>query len=370
MEEGMDESSYFISSFDLEDYEDYIYNATSSDDYSHSIHVPWRWNFTVTLIMAVFGIVANSALLMVIALNRHLRTVSNILVGNLAVADLIMFIFAVPSDILHWHVFNWPDNDLGDFLCKLTGGSYSLAQALCVASLTAVSIERYCTLRWKIHTKRTAVILFLVWVFAVVCTVPLLVWAKVVKYSRSFSICHVVPVHTRDNPTAKGFLTTGFVLKYLIPLLVITCCYCGMAAVLVRGTPSSTAAVRAMRRLAIVVLVLNIAFAICWLPGHAINLYFLYTSWDQILAISFETYMTLSEVAHVLVYVNSCLNPVVVFAISATHREPLMRFARSCLFCVRQAPPSTGTDQNAGDRYARIPDDVFVTETECAEEKA
>ena len=266
---------------------------------------------------------------------------------------MIMFVLAVPSDFVHWFVFNWPDTAFGDFLCKISGGSWCLALALTVASLTAVSVERYCSLRWKIHAKRTAVILLLVWLFSLALTVPILVWGHVVRYTSTLSFCHVLP--SLYDHVARGFFTAGFVLKYVIPLLVITCCYVGMATILARGTPASSAAVRARRRLAIAVLILNISFAICWLPHHAVILHFYY---GDLYSTPFETFFILILISHVLSYVNSLVNPLVVFLISPAHRQPLVNFVRA--LCGK-APASTATDH-----YARFQDDATgCDETEC-----
>ncbi|XP_022111776.1 neuropeptide CCHamide-1 receptor-like isoform X2 [Acanthaster planci] len=324
------------------------------------LKMPWKWNLIVMLIMAVYGTIVNLALLMVILSNQHLRTVSNTLVGNLALADTIMFVFSVPSDLVHHFVLNWPDNSFGNFLCKVSGSSWSLAMALSVASLTAVSIERFCSICWNVHAKRYIFILLIVWLFSLSWTVPVLVWSSVVRYGPYLSICHVLPWW--HDYVARGFFTAGFVLKYVIPLLVITCCYVGTAITLAQSTPASSVTVRARRRLAIVVLILNISFAICWLPNHAIILHFFYGDIYETYKVSYALFLTFIEIAHVLVYVNSLLNPIVVFTISDAHRKPLVHFVRSRL--CRQAPAS-----NRLDRYAEFDQDGIVSETECVDVK-
>ena len=168
----------------------------------------------------------------VIVLNQHLRTISNILVANLAVADIVMFVFSVPFDIIQWNVITWPQGTGGKVLCKLGGAVWVLSQVLCVASLTAVSIERYCSIRWNIQLKRTVVILGIVWAISVLFSVPILNYANVEYFGYDISFCYIIPPW---GSFAQGFVTAYAVLTYLIPVVVITCCYVGMASTLAGG---------------------------------------------------------------------------------------------------------------------------------------
>ncbi|XP_071791936.1 neuropeptide CCHamide-1 receptor-like isoform X1 [Asterias amurensis] len=341
VKDGESEYMYFSSA-------SFYLNYTGSYEFS----IPWRWNLTVVLIMAVFGITVNMALLLVIVLNQHMRTISNLLVANLAVADLIMFFFSVPFDIVQWNVSTWPRGIGGTILCKLGSAVWGLAQVLCVASLTAVSVERYCSLRWpRMQVKRTFLILGAVWLIAIVFAIPILKFSNVEHFGKYISFCYVVPPW---GTFARSVTTTYCALTYVLPVIVISCCYVGMASTLMsRNDGADTASVRARRLLSVVVLILAISFVVCWFPIQFVNLYVLFM---DPYSMSFEFITRCWEVGHVLVYVNSCLNPLVVFIISGLHRKPLVGF-----FTKNRKKPSTS---NQNDPYSQIQDEASLSETE------
>ncbi|XP_071798522.1 neuromedin-B receptor-like [Asterias amurensis] len=320
----------------------------------------WRWNVAVSLCLAVVGIAANVALLLVILLIPRLRTTSNILVVNLAIADIMMFVFSVPMSTMMWMFVSFPEGTAGIIICKLMGGAWVLSQVLCATSLTAVSIERFCTLKWRIQMKRTVAILVTVWMVGLCFTVPLWVFVTLDVYTGSdggsLYFCRLLPP---NRLAIAAFSTSYTILTYVLPVLIIIICYVGMAQVLVcrKSSGESVEAIRARRRLAVVVLVLAVAFIVFWFPYHFINMFFLYASVNTLVSLPFEFYLRLMEIAHVLIYVNSCLNPFVVFLISGVHRKPLHDF----LCCRKRCGRQTATRKVDG-RYAPVPDGVY-TET-------
>lgn len=72
------------------------------------------------------------------------RTPMNILLLNLAVADIMVALFVAPRFILS-HVFNHPDGKTGTVVCKLlTGGNLTWTGGACsVFTLVAIAFERY-----------------------------------------------------------------------------------------------------------------------------------------------------------------------------------------------------------------------------------
>ncbi len=63
------------------------------------------WGWTITLIIAymsilVAGVIGNVMVILVVSLRRQMRTVTNMFIMNLAVADLFVIVFCVPSTLL------------------------------------------------------------------------------------------------------------------------------------------------------------------------------------------------------------------------------------------------------------------------------
>lgn len=86
--------------------------------------------------MAFFG---NSLILAVFFHFRRLRTPTNMLIVNLALADLMISIFCIPLG--YWHVIIFEDYRwiFGAFLCKLF--NYLQATSVFLSSWTLVAIR-------------------------------------------------------------------------------------------------------------------------------------------------------------------------------------------------------------------------------------
>ncbi|KAK0090037.1 hypothetical protein PV325_003850 [Microctonus aethiopoides] len=68
------------------------------------------------IIVFIIGIIGNSLVCIAIYRNRSMRTVTNYFIVNLAIADLMVIIFCLPSTVLWDITETW---FLGDKLCKI-----------------------------------------------------------------------------------------------------------------------------------------------------------------------------------------------------------------------------------------------------------
>lgn len=71
---------------------------------------------TMHIVVFIIGIIGNSLVCIAIYRNRSMRTVTNYFIVNLAIADLMVIIFCLPSTVLWDITETW---FLGDKLCKI-----------------------------------------------------------------------------------------------------------------------------------------------------------------------------------------------------------------------------------------------------------
>ena len=128
-----------------------------------------------------------------------------------------------------------------------------------------------------------------------------------------------------------------FIVLYVLPLFIIAGCYTSMAVVLCRqrvtmtgrGNISSThtkRVVRARRRVARMVLVVVVVFAVCWLPIHCVNLM------TVIVKIQVTRHITvLKMISYCLSYLSSVINPFIYSFMNRTFRKAF----HSTLYCNR-----------------------------------
>lgn len=96
-------------------------------------------------LLSVVAFLGNLLILAVFLFIRRLRTPTNMLIANLAVADLMISVFCIP--LSYWHVIIFEDQRwiFGPFLCKIF--NYLQATAVFLSSWTLVAI------RWVLNVR-------------------------------------------------------------------------------------------------------------------------------------------------------------------------------------------------------------------------
>ena len=258
--------------------------ASDDDDYFsfvlYSVAVPLLYG-----VVTVLGVAGNSLVIYVIASRERMRTVTNLLLLNLAVADLAFVVVIPPSTAYVFAADRWP---FGDAPCRLMHYLVNVTAYVTVYTLVAISAIRYMTIVHSASTARcrtagrAAATIVVIWMLMAAVNVPVLTqYGAVVDRSTGASGC------TTTSPLAAGRLyATFFAFAYLLPLAVIVVCSVGILRHVVRhkvpvtsggGCEAAAAAAGGRKRsshaerqrqvsrvLALVVLM----FAVLWLPIH------------------------------------------------------------------------------------------------------
>ncbi|XP_066263537.1 neuropeptide FF receptor 1-like [Branchiostoma lanceolatum] len=118
-------------------------------------------------------VVGNVLVIVVVVLNRNMRTVTNFFITNLAVADLLVGVFCLPFNLVDSMMTSWP---FGDTMCKVFLAVQVLSQSASVFTLVAIAVDRYYAV---VHPTRprftkTAMmyILATVWIVAAATSAP------------------------------------------------------------------------------------------------------------------------------------------------------------------------------------------------------
>ncbi|KAJ8037307.1 Somatostatin receptor type 5 [Holothuria leucospilota] len=130
---------------------------------------------------------------------------------------------------------------------------------------------------------------------------------------------------------------------YLMPLFVICVCYASMAKVLwnagmdISRNRSGAARRKSRRKIARMVLILVVCFALCWLPYHTRVMLEMAGATRKT---SFHLHF--GFLARAFAYLNSCLNPLLYSFLGENFRSQM----RDVFFCVHRMsfmkPPNTG----------------------------
>ncbi|XP_068178375.1 alpha-1A adrenergic receptor [Antennarius striatus] len=198
----------------------------------------------VGIVLSVFilvAIVGNILVILSVVCNKHLQTVTNFFIVNLAMADLLLSIIVLPFsaslEVLGCWVF-------GRVFCNIWAAVDVLCCTASILSLCVISIDRYIGVKYclkypSIMTERKAVaILILVWVFSTVISVgPLLGWKE--PQPVDDSICSIT-----EEP---GYALFSSLFSFYLPLMVILFMYFRVYVVARRTTKSLEAGVKRER---------------------------------------------------------------------------------------------------------------------------
>ncbi|KAG9343509.1 hypothetical protein JZ751_013675 [Albula glossodonta] len=296
-----------------------------------------RHTFIYTLIPVVYGcnfiigMVGNSMVVAVIYCYMKLKTVANIFVLNLAVSDLT-FLITLPL----WATFTamgykWP---FGSFLCKASAGLVIFNLYTSVFFLTSLSVDRYLAIVHPVRSRQRRTVVYarvtcvLIWAFAFLLSLPTALSRDVLHLGpANDTVCGVLD-QSELNRILVAIGLTKSILGFLVPLAVISTCYCliGRAVLDAQRMQSSRSRGDEVMRMLVAVVV---AFFLCWVPHqvfhfmHVLSLLKVITNCRTLDVIDTAMPFTIC-----LAYFNSCMNPILYSFVGLNFRRNLLRLLR------------------------------------------
>ncbi len=176
-------------------------------------------SFTVFIV----GLTGNTLAIYVVLRYAKMKTVTNIYILNLAVADELYILglpFLTTQNVLSY----WP---FGSFLCRVVMTADSLNQFTSIFCLTVMSIDRYLAVvhpirstRWR-RPRVAKAVSAAVWAFSFIVVLPVVIFSDV---QDMFNSCNMSWPEPRDVWSMAFILYTA-TLGFFGPLLVICMCY-------------------------------------------------------------------------------------------------------------------------------------------------
>ncbi|XP_040084315.1 C-X-C chemokine receptor type 1 [Oryx dammah] len=315
----------FNSSYSWEGFEDYIGTPPTEEfDYSPcEISTETLNKYAVVVIYALvflLSLLGNSLVMLVILYSRVGRSVTDVYLLNLAMADLL---FAMTLPI--WAASKAKGWIFGTPLCKVVSLLKEVNFYSGILLLACISMDRYLAI---VHATRTLTqkrhwvkfICLGIWALSVILALPIFIFREAYQPPSSNLVCYE---HLGANTTKWRMImrvlpqTFGF----LLPLLVMLFCYGLTLRTLFSAQMGQKH--RAMRVIFAVVLV----FLLCWLPY---NLVLIADTLMRAQVIS-ETCQRRNDIGRaldateILGFLHSCLNPLIYVFIGQKFRHRLLK---------------------------------------------
>ncbi|XP_055582935.1 galanin receptor type 1-like isoform X3 [Falco biarmicus] len=224
----------------------------------------------------------------------------------------------------HATIYSLPEWIFGAFFCKWVHYLAMATMLVSIFTLVAMSVDRYIAV---VHAKRSLCIrskrnaalgVGVIWLLSLLIAIP------VAQHQALMSGHHQAPnssfcwEYWANGSTAKQiYKITILLVGYLLPLVLITCCYAKVLYHLHTKVKNvSKKSERSKRKTVQTVLLVVAVFLLSWLPHHIITMWAEFGQFP-LNNISF----TFRIISHCLAYGNSCINPIIYAFLSENFRK-------------------------------------------------
>nr|AAK58514.1 G-protein-coupled receptor 74 [Mus musculus] len=303
------------------------------------------------LLIFVLCMVGNTVVCFIVIRNRHMHTVTNFLILNLAISDLLVGIFCMPITLLDNIIAGWP---FGSSMCKISGLVQGISVAASVFTLVAIAVDRFrCVVypfKPKLTVKTAFVTIVIIWGLAIAIMTPsaIMLHVQEEKYYRvrlsSHNKTSTVYWCREDWPRhemRRIYTTVLFAIIYLAPLSLIVIMYARIGASLFKTAAHCTGKQRPVQcmyqeKQKVIKMLLTVAllFILSWLPLWTLMMLSDYTdlSPNKLRIINIYIY----PFAHWLAFCNSSVNPIIYGFFNENFRNG---FQDAFQICQKKAKP-------------------------------
>lgn len=236
------------------------------------------------VVMTIVSFTGNILVICTVAMNRRMHTVTNYLIINMAVADLLLTVFNMTSTTASFFKTSsyWISGKLGLTLCKLIPFIQALSVGSSVWNMNAIALDRFFAVVFPIRRYVTFTVaygmMFIVWTLAIGISAPMLYAMNLepAEEPGKFYCGETWNLEDVDTSSApKDYTIALFLFFYAIPLVIISFLYSFVIYKLwIRKLPGQRSemneqrADKSKKKVLRMLLIVVVLFAICWLPMY------------------------------------------------------------------------------------------------------
>lgn len=293
-----------------------VQNLSSSRNFSYPLEDVtsiWPVQFVFCafyLSIFILGIFGNVLVVWIVGRNRHMHTVTNLFIANLALSDVLLCVLAVPFTPLYTFLGRWV---FGNTLCHLVPYAQGVSVYISTLTLTSIAIDRFLVIIYPFHPrmmiKMCLSIIVSIWTFALLLTLP---YGLYMQMEEPYTFCEE---HWPSEPFRKVFSVITTILQFVVPFFVIAFCYICVSIKLkdrARAKPGSKTSRREeadrerKRRTNRMLIAMVVIFGVSWLPLNIVNIVDDFYS----PANDWSFYRLCFFITHCLAMSSTCYNPI------------------------------------------------------------
>ncbi|XP_003226759.2 type-2 angiotensin II receptor [Anolis carolinensis] len=290
---------------------------------------------TLYCFIFILGLVGNSIVVAVLCWQRRPKTVANIYIVNLAVADLLTLVTVPFWAAYYAYGYNWL---FGSAMCKISGSLLSLTMFASIFFITCMSGNRYKAIVHPFRSqqgtpRKASVVAFTVWGLAALASLPTFYFRNT-KYIPELDVTACIMAYPLEKYSkwSAGTALVKNTLGFLIPLSVITVCYVSIRIHLMKARGFRKTKQMRDHVLKLVAAVV-VAFLICWLPFHILT-FLDALFWMEVISDCQVTSAIDAALPFGLLmgFTNSCINPLLYYFIGRQFQDRLQHLLKLSLY--------------------------------------
>lgn len=275
------------------------------------------------------GLLGNIFVIITVFHYKHMRTLTNVFLVNLAISDLLVVLFCIPITL---GTSVYKDYVYGIGMCKLTSFLQGSAISVSSLSLLTISINRFIAIHRPLRARiifskrRVYFVIVAIWCMSFSVFVPLLVVNEIQNTGIPSFFNRRICSEKWDQPNGKkSYDIMVFICIFLIPMLAMVFSYTKISLVLWRTQDKAITQTRRVilqrRRTVKLLICVVVIFCMCWLPYNITNIWLEFEVSQAGLVVSTQVYPLLQ----LLGISNSAINPICYCMMSSGFQKAFLR---------------------------------------------
>ncbi|XP_050533862.1 RYamide receptor-like [Daktulosphaira vitifoliae] len=282
----------------------------------------------IGLLVIVIALIGNSLVCHVVLPYKQRMKVINVLIMNIAVCDIMIAIFHLAYLLNIIFLNYWP---FGYIPCCVYTYIYNSILEVSTFTMVAISIDRYIAVMWPFKSRsngrKAKYIVFIIWMLAALTSAPFLFSNALQQPSIWYQKCGLYICFPKMEGNIDGFYNEILRASHIyVPFIVLLFTYISIGVVLWRKrTPGEAQKSRDQKmvkskiKMVKTMLVVVIAFMICWMPFGfyykfaKVELWVSMCTWNEYAPVTFLLY--LFGMSH------TCHNPIIYFWLNDEFRR-------------------------------------------------
>lgn len=296
---------------------------------------------TAYAVVTTVGLFGNLCLIVIIKRQKEVQNVTNILIANLSLSDVLICIMCIPVTVAYTLMDYWI---FGEAMCKISSFVQSISVTVSIFSLVLIAIERYQLIvnprGWKPNISHAYWGIIFIWFLSLVISIPFLIFHQLtdepfkhLSFHSDFYKNKAVCIEAWPSVTERLIFTTSLlVFQYCLPLGFIFICYLKIFVCLRRRHSKidrmreNESRLSENKRINMILISIVVTFAACWLPLNIFNVVFDW-NYEALMSCNHNLAFTL---CHLVAMISTCINPIFYGFLNKNFQKDLIVLVHRC----------------------------------------